>query len=213
MAPRSRVRSAARATASRYARVASILALSATSCGAPVAPVEPTAPRGSATAAPAATVPLGAPVSFRFADARRPPASNAFVDARDLQGRITLVVFVTTYDVASQAATRFVQRLAREHVPRLNVVLVVLERMESRPLVEAFADALDLTFPVAMADEATIAGQGPFQGLHHVPSFVVLDREGRERERQLGLIEYAPLEELVRRVEHEAGVKLPREPR
>jgi len=54
---------------------------------------------------------------------------------------------------------------------------------------------------VALADSATIAGDGPFAGLHHVPSIVILDRESREVFRHVGLIEEAALEQAIRSVE------------
>jgi hypothetical protein len=112
-----------------------------------------------------------------------------------------VIGFVTTYDVASQAEARFLAGLLRDHKPRLNVALLVLEPPENRPLVEAFAATLKLPYPVALAGAATIAGEGPFAGLHHVPSVVILDREGREALRQLGFTTQNALEELVRAVE------------
>jgi hypothetical protein len=68
-------------------------------------------------------------------------------------------------------------------------------------MVEAFVAALDPPYPVAIADRATLAGEGPFRGLHHVPSIVILDRQGREAYRRLGLIEGSALEEVLREVE------------
>lgn len=123
-----------------------------------------------------------------------------------MAGRITVIGFITTYDVMSQAQVRFLDRLSREHVPRLNVAVLVLELPENRPMVEAFVSALELPFPVAMADAATIRGEGPFRGLHHVPAITILDREGRERLRHLGPLDRAGLEEAVVKVEAEAGV-------
>lgn len=112
--------------------------------------------------------------------------------------------FITTYDVASQAEVRFLVGLGRTHAPRLNVAFVVLEGRENRPLIEAFAAALSIPYPVAIADAETLEGQGPFAGLHHVPSVVILDRQGREVWRHLGLIKEAELEQAVRAVEQSA---------
>jgi hypothetical protein len=149
----------------------------------------------------AADVPVAAPVQFAWNDLRDRPVSSA-----TMQGRVTVICFIATYDVTSQAQVRFLQRLHKEHAPRLNVALIVLEQPENRPLVEAYVNALELPFPVALADAATIRGEGPFRGLHHVPSIAILDRDGRERYRHLGLIELTPLEEAVRRIELETGV-------
>ncbi|MRG96441.1 TlpA family protein disulfide reductase [Polyangium spumosum] len=102
-------------------------------------------------------------------------------------GRFTVIAFVATYDDSSHAQARFLSTLVKRHVPRINAGLVVLEPPHHKLLVESFAHVVDPPYPVAMADEATIAGAGPFQGLHHVPSVVVLDPEGREAFRHLGL--------------------------
>src|SRR5262249_26074354 len=115
-------------------------------------------------------------------------------------GRITIVGFVATYDVASQAQARFLANVARHAVPRVNVALLVLEPPDNLPLVEAFAKALELPYPVALADAATIAGKGPFAGLHHVPSIVVLAAQGRERWRHLGLVTDKALQIVVAEV-------------
>jgi hypothetical protein len=58
---------------------------------------------------------------------------------------------------------------------------------------------------VALADAATIAGEGPFSGLHHVPSVVILDAEGREAFRHVGLITQEALEEVLRGIEREGA--------
>ena len=187
------------------ALIAILQGCAAPAAEAPLPKVEPAQPSAAKSDGP----PAGPPVAFSWIEARKRAGRDARVDAESLRGRVTVLVFVTTYDVASQAATRFAMQLARSHVPRLNVALVVLEPLESRPLVEAFASALDLPFPALLADDATIRGEGPFAGLHHVPSFVVLDREGRERARQLGLVEHAELDAIVRRVEDELGIVRP----
>jgi hypothetical protein len=102
-------------------------------------------------------------------------------------GRVTVIGFVATYDVASQAQARFLAIVLRRHVPRINAAILVLEPPENFPLAEAFVKTLDLRYPAALADAATIAGTGPFAGLHHVPSVVILDEEGHERFRYIGL--------------------------
>ncbi len=108
---------------------------------------------------------------------------------------MTLILFAATYDTASQAQARIVQAVLRQQVPRINVLLLALEPPHHKMLVEAFAQSLNLSYPIALADADTIAGHGVFEGLHHVPSLVLLDRQGRERWRHLGFVR----EEGVRR--------------
>jgi hypothetical protein len=123
------------------------------------------------------------------------------VSTRALANRVSVIGFLTTYDMPSQVEARFLATLARRHTPRVNVAVLMLEAPENQPLVEAFVASLRLEYPVALADEATIAGEGPFAGLHHVPSVVVLDRAGREAWRRVGLVNEAQLEAAVRAVE------------
>jgi len=112
---------------------------------------------------------------------------GSIVSDESYAGRMTVVAMVATYDTASQAEARFVNQLYVTHTPRINALLLVLEPAQNAPLVEAFAQSLELRYDVALADPATIAGEGPFPGLHHVPSVVLLDREGREVWRNLGV--------------------------
>ncbi len=46
----------------------------------------------------------------------------------------------------------------------------------------------------ALADEPTLAGHGPFDGLHAVPSIVILDREGREVHLHVGAYDQTQLD-------------------
>jgi hypothetical protein len=125
----------------------------------------------------------------------RPITSEAFLN------RVTVIGFFTTYDVPSQVEARFLASLERHHTPRLNVAALMLEAPENKPLVEAFAASLGLGYPIGLGDAATIAGEGPFAGLHHVPSVVILDRQGREAFAHAGLLDEAALDAAVRAVE------------
>jgi hypothetical protein len=167
------------------------MALAGSACGSS----EAAATTKSPPAAPAPTE-RGAPVVFELATIDNKPLSTA-----TLAGRISVIGFLATYDMASQAQARFLADLVRSHKPRINAAVIILELPENKPMVEAFVAALDPPYPVAIADRATLAGEGPFRGLHHVPSIVILDRQGREAYRRLGLIEGSALEEVLREVE------------
>ncbi len=144
--------------------------------------------------APALAVARGPRVVFSF-----PTLDGAgTLSTNELAGRYSVLAFVATYDDPSHAQARFLSALVKRHVPRINAGLVVLEPPHHKLLVEAFARVLDPPYPVVMADEATIAGEGPFQGLHHVPSVVILDPEGREAFRHLGFAKGDVLEAALR---------------
>lgn len=168
-------------------------------CGAPIE--EPVKPVSSADEAVTQSPPPDAPpVVFQYKDVR-----GGTLASSALAGRITVIALAATYDVPSQAQVKFLSQVHRDHAPRINALLIALEQPENEILVQAFADALGLKFPVVMADAATIKGEGPFSNLRHVPSVVILDREGRERTRWLGLMSNVELEEALVKLEAELG--------
>jgi hypothetical protein len=123
------------------------------------------------------------------------------ISTEEFANRISVLGFLTTYDVPSQVEARVLASLVRHHAPRINVAALMLEAGENKPLVEAFAKMMALPYPVAIADAATIGGDGPFTGLNHVPSVVILDREGREAWRHVGFVDEAALDAALRAVE------------
>jgi hypothetical protein len=141
-----------------------------------------------------AETPRASRLHFRYelADAK------GALDSDALGGRATIIVFLTSYDLASQAEARFVAGLLRKHVPRINAAAIALEPIENRPLVVAFRDGLRLDYPVAMGDAALIAGEGPFGDVHAVPSTVVLDAESRLVWKHVGLVKEDELENALR---------------
>jgi len=140
--------------------------------------------------------PTGPRLTFRFEALQGEP-----VTSESVAGRFTVIGLVATYDVASSAQARFLTALAKKHVPRLNVVLLVLEPVTSRPMIEAFVGALHIEYPVAFAGDATVAGKGPFEGLNSIPSVVILGPEGRELWRHKGLVDEEQLESELARFE------------
>jgi hypothetical protein len=86
---------------------------------------------------------------------------------------------LTTYDTVSQAIARRLEELRHQYRPRINVLAVVLEPPQNAPLVSVYVDTLSLGYPVALADQETLDGSGPFGDVRAVPSLVLLDRESR----------------------------------
>jgi len=154
-------RGRARCVAARYGRLLWGLA-GLTACSASPAP-GPTAPKTE-----------GDPIVFSFGT-----IEGELFGSADTRGRATGVLFVTTFDLASQAQARFLNEIYKEHQPRPNVAAVVLEPPNHRVLAEAFRTTLGLDYPVALANPSTLSGDGPFGGIAGVPTLVVLDRDGR----------------------------------
>jgi hypothetical protein len=97
-------------------------------------------------------------------------------------------LFATTFDLASQVLARRLNSVLRSHVPRANAGVVIVEPPKYAVFAEAFRTNLGLAYPVAMADAATISGDGPFGKLEGVPLTVVLDAEGRTVFRKFGVV-------------------------
>jgi len=122
------------------------------------------------------------------------------VSAADMRGRATIVLFLTTYDTASQiAAARFdhcIHSLSR----RTNAIAVAMEPPDHAVLVSTFHDSLKLSYPILMPDPATLVGQGPFGAIGVVPTWVVLDAYGREVWRGVGVRALPELGDAVSRL-------------
>lgn len=148
---------------SLWAVLALLAACSATKAPAP-------APPGVSVAAAA----TASPVDFDFDSIDERPVS-----ARATRGKPTVITFVTTSSLPSQAQVDFLVAMAKNDGERVNYAVVAVEPGESRELVEVYGRALGTPFPVAMADSTTLAGGGAFGDVSGVPVTVVLDRSGR----------------------------------
>jgi hypothetical protein len=141
---------------------------------------------GAAPAAPASSPsPRSAPIQFEFPSV----GDDAVVSSETLRGRATALVFITTFDLASQLVARRLGDVLVSFTPRANAAAIVVEAATYAELLPAYRAALSLPYPVVMADFATQRGAGPFGTVTHVPTLVVLDRDGREVSRHQGSIE------------------------
>ena len=123
------------------------------------------------------------PIEFAFGT-----TEGDLFDSASTRGRSTAILFVTTFDLASQAQARYLNEVVREHTPRANAGAVVLEPPKHRVLAEAFRTSLGLVYPVALANPSTLSGEGPFGAILGVPTLVVLDRDGRPVFRNTGAV-------------------------
>lgn len=113
------------------------------------------------------------------------------------RGRVTLLLFLTTYDNASQLMARQFKTIVHHHRPRVNVGAIVLETSKYAVLAPVFKQSLELDYPVAMADEATLRGLGPFGAVHRVPTIIVLDGRGRRVWSQEGFVSPRQVEHVL----------------
>jgi len=123
------------------------------------------------------------PVSFSFDSLDARPVSSAA-----MQGKPAVLLFVTTWDTLSQAQVAYAIDVADGEKDRASFALVALQERSARELVEIYRDTMKVKFPVALGDDATIAGGGPLGDVHQVPSTVVLDAAGHVAWRHAGLV-------------------------
>ncbi len=152
-----------------------ILALGAPGCTRK----EPEAPVG---ASDKGEPELGRSVSFEFDSLDARPVTSAA-----LRGKVSVLVFVTTWDLLSQAQVGYVVQMAKHDGDQVNYVLVALQDRADRELVEEYGRTLKVTFPVALGDPASRVGQGPLGDVHMIPTVVIVDSEGRLRWKHVGL--------------------------
>lgn len=140
--------------------------------------------------------PSSKPLSFEYV-----ALDGTHVTAESLRGRVTVVVFLTTYDLSSQIVVRELAELMHTKKPRFNTLGVVLEPPKNAPLVDAFAATLELPFRLALSPSPESFDEGPFGKVEAVPTVVVLDRAGVQRFRQAGAISTAELDRALSRAD------------
>ena len=133
---------------------------------------------------------LGDPVQFAFGT-----IDGGELSSDTTRGRTTLLLFVTTYDLPSQAEALLLREVIATHKPRANAGVVMMEPPRSAALAQVWRDSLKLDLPVAMASPDLLAGESALGPVHGVPTLLVLDRRGRLVARREGTLNRAQLEE------------------
>jgi hypothetical protein len=137
-----------------------------------------------------------APIEFAFGVLDGSVLTNATT-----HGRVTALLFVTTFDLPSQAAARRLGEVQRRHAPRFNAAAIALESAENAPLVAVFRDTLELSYPVAITNRGELRASSAFADVDRVPTLILLDRYGRPVLRHYGVFEPRALEAWLRDAE------------
>jgi hypothetical protein len=155
--------------------VSAVLAVASGACGgSPSSPLSrPPAPPG------ASTVSLSPPIEFAFDS-----LDERAVTSASTRGAPTVLTFITTSSLSSQAQVDFLIAMAKNDGKAnggkdVHYAAVALEGADSRELVELYKKALSIPFPVALADARTQAGGSAFGDVSAVPVTVLLDGAGR----------------------------------
>jgi hypothetical protein len=147
------------------------------SCGSGTDGARPNAPRARSSS-----------VAFAYG-----VPGGGVLSSNNTRGRVTALLFVTTFDLPSQVMARRLDDALRSHRPRINAGAIAVEAPNSAPLVEVFRTTLGLGYPVALTDGGPEAA-GAFGKIDRVPTLVVLDARGREVHREAGVLEPEVLE-------------------
>jgi hypothetical protein len=126
---------------------------------------------------------LGDPVQFIFGT-----IEGNEVSSDTTRGRTTALLFVTTYDLPSQAEAQLLRDIIATHKPLANAAIVMMEPPRAAPLAQVWADSIGLKLPIAMASPALMAGESQLGRIVGVPTLVVLDRRGRLIARSEGAV-------------------------
>lgn len=136
---------------------------------------------------------LGVPVQLAYPSVDGGPD----LTSASLRGRPSVLVFITSFDLASQAQVRFLSMVKKRHRPEINAAAIALEPAENRLLVSAFRETVGIDYPVALGDDELLAGRGPFGDVRAVPTTVILDAEGRMVAKRAGLLKDDEIEAML----------------
>lgn len=117
-----------------------------------------------------------------------------------LEGRVVLVSFLSTWCFPCLSELPTLEALQRAHGEAgLQVVAIGVDR-EGRRVLEPFAYAYKLPFPLLVADEATRTGESRFGPVQAVPQGMLFGRDGRLVSAWRGPLSAGVLEAEIRRV-------------
>jgi hypothetical protein len=110
---------------------------------------------------------------------------------------VTVLLFVTTFDVFSQAAAKRLEDAFRSHVPRINALAVVMEAPQYVDLARSFRDVLELSYPVAIEDKRELQRQGVLSMVQGVPAWIFLNERGQVFAGGSGALSLSELEKTI----------------
>ena len=102
------------------------------------------------------------------------------------RGHTTALLFVTTYDLPSQAEAELLRDALATHRPRATGAIIVMEAPRAAELSRVWADSINVKLPIAMATPTLMSGESQLGRINGVPTLIVLDRRGRVMARHEG---------------------------
>ncbi|HYP88753.1 MAG TPA: hypothetical protein VEQ59_11380 [Polyangiaceae bacterium] len=138
----------------------------------------------------------GDPLQFTFGT-----VDGGELSSDTTRGRTTALLFVTTYDLPSQAEAQLLQGVLSTHKPLANGAIVMLESPQTAPLAQVWASAIGLRLPIAMASPTLMSGESELGQVSGVPTLIVLDRRGRFSSKYEGSLTREELDERLKRAD------------
>jgi hypothetical protein len=138
----------------------------------------------------------GEPVQFTFGT-----IEGGELSSDTTRGRTTALLFVTTYDLPSQAEAQLLRDALSTHKPLANGAIIMLEAPQAAPLARVWAESIGMKLPIAMASPSLLAGDSQLGHIAGVPTLLVLDRRGRLMSRSEGALTREEIEECLRRAD------------
>lgn len=122
-------------------------------------------------------------------------ANRQPLNLRELRGRPLLLFIFTTFDDTCQLALIPLERVLHAH-PELRA-LGIAAQPDPQQLLPLYRDALGVSFPLAYEpDNQVVAGKTMLGAIQTVPTYVLLDAQGRIAARHTGALTASALETL-----------------
>jgi hypothetical protein len=117
------------------------------------------------------------------------------------RGRTTALLFVTTYDLPSQAEAQLLRDVLATHRPLANAAIVMMEPPRAAELAQVWATSISVKLPIAMASPTLMSGESELGRINGVPTLVVLDRHGRLVEKLEGAVTREQMTDVLKRAD------------
>lgn len=108
-----------------------------------------------------------------------PAAGGGSLRSDELRGKVVLISFFATWCFPCIADLPVLERLQERHGAEGFTVLMVGMDLEGQAVIAPFAQHYALPFPVVVADAALREGRTPFGRITALPTYVLVDREGK----------------------------------
>lgn len=123
------------------------------------------------------------------------------VSSDTTRGRTTALLFVTTYDLPSQAEAQLLRDVVATHRPLANALIVMMEAPRAAELAQVWAASIGVKLPIAMASPTIMSGDSELGRINGVPTLVVLDRSGRLVEKLEGAVTREQMTDVLTRAD------------